>query len=164
MEETILFHAELKPKRSANPGAGFVVLLVLGFFWTIIGGGAAYFGIWPLSVFYGAEFFLILGILSMFIKTGSRVETITLSADALHIKGFGRFHAEKTFNPYWVRAVSQSDDRRYGHIDISSHGERMIVGTLLTANECDLIVRDLNEALAALKEGAPQTDNDAPPA
>jgi len=150
--DDILYQATLKPQRSAKAGAGFVVLLILGFFWTVIGGGAAYFKVWPLSVFYGAEFLLIFVIIRMFIKTGNRIETITLTAEALHVKGEGRFHAEKTFDPYWARAVSQSEDRRYGHIEISSHGQRIIVGTLITANECDIVVRDLNETLRALKE------------
>ena len=154
--DDILFQATLKPQRSAKPGAGFIVLLVLGFFWSVIGGGAAYFGVWPLSVFYGAEFILILGIIRMFIKTGNRIETITLKANTLHVKGPGRFHAEKSFDPYWVRVISDSTDRRYGRIEISSHGERMIVGSLLTANDCDVIARQLNEVLASLKEGAPK--------
>lgn len=154
--DDILYQAILKPRRSSEPGAGFIVLLVLGFFWSVIGGGAAYFGVWPLSVFYGAEFFLILGIIRMFIKTGNRIETITLKTGALHVRGPGRFHAEKSFDPYWVRVVSDSADRRYGHIEISSHGERIIVGALLTANECDDIARQLNEALASLKKSAPK--------
>lgn len=152
----VIFQITLKPRRSAKPGAGFVFLLVLGFFWSVIGGGAAYFGVWPLSFFYGAEFIFILGIIWMFIKTGSRVENITLTAETLHVKKQGRFHAEKSFDPYWVRAVSNSSDRRYGHIEISSHGERIIVGALLTANECDTIVKQLNEALVALKERLPE--------
>jgi uncharacterized membrane protein len=154
--DDILYQTTLKPRRSAKPGAGFIVLLVLGFFWSVIGGGAAYFGVWPLSVFYGAEFILILGIVRMFVKTGNRIETITLKADTLHVKGPGRFHAEKSFDPYWARVVSDSADRRFGHIEISSHGERMIVGALLTANECDDIARQLNAALASLKEAAPK--------
>ncbi len=151
----ILFYAELKPHRSAKPGAGFVVLLVLGFFWTVIGGGAAYFGVWPLSAFYGAEFLLIGGIIRMFIKTGNRFETITLTPDLLLVKGIGRYNPEKSFIPHRVRVVSKSEDRRFGQIEVSSNEENMVVGTFLSANECDLIAQDLNKALASIKEGAP---------
>ena len=154
--DAILYQAELKPRRSAKPKAAVVVLLVLAFFWTVIGGGAAYFGVWPLGTFYGAEFILFSIVIYQFIRTGSRPEYITLTPDALHIKGNGRYHAEKTFDPYWARVISASPDRRYGHIEISSHGESIIVGTLLTANDCDLIVHDLNNALFDLKNSRPK--------
>lgn len=154
--DAILYRAELKPRRSAKPRAAVIVLSVLVFFWTVIGGGAAYFGVWPLGTFYGLEFILFSTIIYQFLRTGGRTEYITLTPHTLHVKKAGRYHAEKTFDPYWVRAVSISPDRRYGHIEISSHGESILIGTLLTANECDAVVRDLNAALFDLKGSRPE--------
>lgn len=149
-----LFFVELKTKRSANPRAGFVFLLVLGFFWSLIGGGTAYLGVWPLSVFYGAEFFLILGISAMFVKTGSKVEFITLVPDNLTVQGSGRYDVKKNFDPFSVAVKSETTDRRFCHIEISSPENQVIIGTLLSANACDTIVNNLNAALADLKAGS----------
>ncbi len=153
-DPNILYRVELKPHRSARPGAGFVVLLVLGFFWSVIGAGAAYFGAWPLSAFYGAEFMLILIIIWMFVKAGDQREYITLTNGLLHVRSSARYGVEKSFNPYWVQVVSKSEDRRSGRIEISSHGESVVVGTHLSANECDAIARELNQVLSGIKEGA----------
>ena len=143
-----LLALELKPHRSGRPNSGFIFLLVLGFFWSIIGGGAAYFRVWPLSVFYGVEFLLILGIIRMFVAAGTRVETITLSADVLRVTRPGRYHNEKSFNPQAVNVSWHATKRGSGRIDISDDIEQMTIGTLLSANECESIAKQVNDALA----------------
>jgi len=111
----LLFHAVLRPRRSAGPkGARVAVGLLVG---GLAAAGLGFWlaGAWPVIGFGGLEVALLWGAFSLHRRTARVVEEVSLTEDALTLvrERPGSRPRQWSFHPYWLR-VSVRGGKKIG--------------------------------------------------
>ena len=63
------------------------------------------YGAWPITIFLGAEYFLLVYLVRMYFKNKNIAENITIDADVIKIEKLKQDKISKTsiFNAYWSK-------------------------------------------------------------
>ena len=152
----LLFHAVLRPRRSAGArGAGVAVGLLAGGL-AAAGLGFGLAGAWPVVGFGGLEVALLWGAFSLHGRAARVVEVLSLTEDALTLirEDPGRPPRQWSFQPYWLRVVV-AGGAESGVIELRSHGRSLAIGAFLGTAERQRLAADLVRALAPLSGLAP---------
>jgi uncharacterized membrane protein len=147
----LLFHAVLRPRRSAGKrGARVAIGLVAGGL-AVAGAGFLLAGAWPVIGFGGLEVALLWGAFCLHGRASRTVEELSLTENALTLRRDdpGRPPRQWSFQPYWLR-VTVVGGAAGGVIELSSHGRSVVIGAFLGAAERQCLAADLIQALAPL--------------
>ncbi|HEY9078642.1 DUF2244 domain-containing protein [Magnetovibrio sp.] len=147
------FIMTLRPRRSADPRVAYGFCAVLGVFWFIAG---LFFTIsmggWPLLGFFGAEFIFIAGMVHIFIRRTEVVETIEITADAVHITRRDLSGQQtKDFPAYWAQVSFSGSPTENAALEIRSHGDAVEIGRFLSASEKNRTADQIQDVLRRLK-------------
>ncbi|MGQ7846812.1 DUF2244 domain-containing protein [Granulosicoccus sp. 3-233] len=111
----------------------------------------AWFGMWMILPFAGAEVVLIVVCLYLTQKRLSRKEVITVDNEAIRLE-WGYNHPEVTVNlpRQWSRLAYSFPDSVFevGHLSVVAHGERYALGSCLNKDEKRALYAELKSALA----------------
>ncbi len=111
----------------------------------------AWFGMWMILPFAGAEVVLIVVCLYLTQKRLSRKEVITVDNEAIRLE-WGYNHPEVTVNlpRQWSRLAYSFPDSVFevGHLSVVAHGERYALGNCLNKDEKRALYVELKSALA----------------
>ncbi len=136
-EGDALFDAVLTPHRSLGP-RGFLVLMtavcVLSF-----GAGLVFFlvGAWPVIGFFGIDVVLIYAFFRINYRRARQYERVRLSPQQLRIdkvSHHGRWRSF-VFQPAWVRVEMEEPAEPDTPLHLASHGQRLKIGSFLSAEE-----------------------------
>jgi len=150
------FILTLRPRRSADPRVAYGFCGVLGVFWLIAG---LFFtlsmGGWPLLGFFGAEFIFIAGMVHIFIRRTEVVETIEITAQAVHVTRRDLSgQNDKEFPAYWAQVAFNGSPTENAALEIRSHGDAIEIGQFLSAAEKNRIAAKIQDVLSGLKSAA----------
>lgn len=147
----LLFHAVLRPRRSAGGRGARVVVGLLAGGLAVAGLGFGLAGAWPVIGFGGLEVALLWAAFGLHGRAARTVEVLSLTEDALTVvrESHGRPPRRWSFQPYWLRVVP-ADGAQGGGIELSSHGRSMAIGAFLGEAERHRLAADLIQALAPL--------------
>ncbi len=111
----------------------------------------AWFGMWMILPFAGAEVILLVVCLYLTQKRLSRKEVITVDNEAIRLE-WGYNHPEVTVNlpRQWSRLAYSFPDNVFevGHLSLVAHGERYDLGSCLNKDEKQALYAQLKSALA----------------
>jgi uncharacterized membrane protein len=135
--EPAAFDAVLYPNQSLGQG-GFALLMgAIVLVSATIGAGFVMVGAWPVTGFLGLDVLLLYLAFRWSYRQGRRAEFIRLDGESLVVRRVepgGRQH-EWCFQPYWVRVVMDDPPRHDSQLLLVSHGQRLAIGSFLTAGE-----------------------------
>ena len=154
VDDRPVFAAELFPYRSLGPRGFVAVMLLMGVFCLFYGGLFAAKGAWPIGLFLGADFVLVLGAFWLNYRSGRIREQVVVSRADVSIRKVspsGRV-VETRFNPFWVRFLV----RRLQGVGIRSmhlrgEGRETEVGSFLSQEDRESFARAFTGALATVK-------------
>jgi uncharacterized membrane protein len=146
----VFFDAVLQPHRSLSPlgfqllmAATAVALLAVGLlFWQL--------GAWPVIGFCGLEFLLLYGAFRLNSRAARAYERLRLSDDGLEISRVrpnGTVSRVWRLQPNWLRIDIDNRPDHDSQLILSSHGQRMVVGSFLAPEERLDLAKALGEAL-----------------
>ncbi len=152
----LLFHAVLRPRRSAGGRGARVAVGLLAGGLAVAGLGFGLAGAWPVIGFGGLEVALLWGAFCLHGRAARTVEVLSLTEDVLTVvrESPGRPPRGWSFQPYWLRVVV-ADEAQGGGVELRSHGRAVAIGTFLGAAERQRLAADLGHALAPLSGLAP---------
>jgi len=145
-----LFHAVLTARRSlggrgllwaAGLLAGLAVLTALVFL---------LLGAWPVAGFVGAEVGMAVLLLVLHHRAGRAREELTLDEAGLTVAriDWAGHREEERLQPAWLRvSLRPAEGLRAGHIELSTHGRRLAVGSFLAPEEQAELAEALERAL-----------------
>lgn len=146
----LLFDAVLQPHRSLSR-LGFVILmLVLCLISFTAGIMFLLQGAWPVFGFFGLDVLAVYVAFKLNYRSGRQFETVQLGGDGLRVRRVqpsGRSH-EWTFAPNWLQVRMDNPPRHASQLELSSHGQSVVIGAFLTPNERLEVAVALREALA----------------
>ncbi len=148
-----LFDAVLYPHRSLSP-RGLAVLMtgVIGALVLV----AAFFtllGAWPVLPFFGAEIVMVFFTFRLNNRDARSFERLCLTEDALtvdQVRPSGRRRRHSFRPPHWLRVDLTRRPGGNDELIISSHGESLVIGRFLSADERREIAASLANALKKL--------------
>lgn len=150
------FDAVLYPNRSLGTVGFYVLMAAIVVVSAAVGAGFVLAGAWPVTGFLGLDVLLLYLAFRWNVRQSRRAEFIRLDGDGLTIRRVepdGRMR-EWRFEPYWVRIAIDDPPRPDSQLIVSSHGERLALGTFLRADERVEIARALRAALSAHRAAA----------
>lgn len=152
----LLFHAVLRPRRSAGGRGARVAVGLLAGGLAVAGLGFGLAGAWPVIGFGGLEVALLWGAFRLHGRAARSVEVLSLTEDALTVvrESPGRPPRRWSCQPYWLR-VAVADGGQGGGIELRSHGRAVAIGAFLGEAERHRLAADLGRALAPLSGLAP---------
>lgn len=152
-----LFHAVLRPRRSAGRRSARVAVGLLAGGLAAAGLGFGLAGAWPVIGFGGLEVALLWGAFSLHGRAARAVEVLSLTEEALTLRREqpGSRPQQWSFHPYWLRVSVRGGKDGRGTIQISSHGRTLAIGAFLAADEREQLAADLSRALVPLSGLAP---------
>ena len=145
----LLFDAELRPHRSLSP-LGF--LIVMGFVSTVSFGAGVLFllqGAWPVFGFFGLDVVAVYVAFRMSYRSGRLIETVQLTEKELlvtRVQPSGRSR-RWTFAPNWLQVRMDDPPKHQSQLVLSSHGDRLAIGSFLTPKERLEVAKALRDAL-----------------
>lgn len=147
------FIMTLRPRRGADPRVAYGFCGILGVFWLIAG---LFFTIsmggWPLLGFFGAEFIFIAGMVHIFIRRTEVVETIEITANAVHITRRDLSGQQtKNFPAYWAQVTFNGSPTENAALEIHSHGDAIEIGKFLSASEKNRTADQIQDVLRRLR-------------
>ena len=111
----------------------------------------AWFGMWMILPFAGAEVVLIIVCLYLTQRRLSRKEVITVDNEAIRLE-WGYNHPEVTVNlpRRWSRLSYSCPESMFevGHLSVAAHGKRYALGSCLNKDEKRALYTELKSALA----------------
>lgn len=140
----------LRPTRSMTwPEAKRFILLVTAMC-ALIGGTAAWYGLWMVMPFSGLEALAVAAAFYVVLKEGERREYVRIEGDRLVIETGARdVERRYEFNRPWVRVDLRRS--RYRHhpsrLFVGTHGRHVELGRFLTDGERETFSRSLINAL-----------------
>ncbi len=146
----VLFHAELRPNRSAGLSVAnnVLIFLLVVFVPTAIGFTLA--GAWPVFGFLGLELVLLYGALRLNLRSSRVVETIAVTRSRLTVHRRNPWGRDQSWSlqPQWLNV----DADRRGRLELRSQGRILALGAFLTRAERVALADKLQRALAALAQ------------
>jgi uncharacterized membrane protein len=143
------FDAILYPHRSLPP-LGFAILMsAVVLVSAAVGAGFVLIGAWPVTGFFGLDVLLLYLAFRWNYRQGRRAELIRLDQQGLAVRRIepsGR-HREWRFEPHWVRVTMDDPPRPDSQLTVGSHGQQLIIGAFLTAEERLEVAKALRAAL-----------------
>ena len=158
-----LFDAVLYPHRSLS-ARGFAMLMA-----GVIGAmvlAAAFFtllGAWPVLPFFGAEILLVFVAFRLNNRDARACERLRLTQDALtveQVRPSGRRHRHSFRPPHWLRIDLAQRPGGNNELIVSSHGDSLVIGRFLSADERREIATNLRTALKRLVSPTQSPDLD----
>jgi uncharacterized membrane protein len=150
------FDAVLYPHRSLPP-LGFAILMIaVVVVSAAVGAGFFLIGAWPVTGFFGLDVLLLYLAFRWNYRQGRRTELIRLDQQGLAVRQIepsGR-HREWRFEPCWVRVTMDDPPRPDSQLTVGSHGQQLIIGAFLTAEERLEVAKALRAALRDQRNGA----------
>lgn len=155
-EQVPVFETVLSPHRSLS-GPGF--LIVMGVFGAAsFAAGVAFLsmGAWPVIGFFGLDVLLLYIAFRLNYRAGQLQEHIRLTAAALDVSRRAPSGSESRwrFQPYWVRLTHDRPEDHDGELSLSSHGQRLVIGSFLAPEQRTALAGGLGAALARVKSGS----------
>lgn len=149
------FSAVLTPHRSLGP-KGFLVFMA-AISAISFGTGLIFYlmGAWPVMGFMGLDILLVYIAFRINFRALRVYETVDLTQDALtvtRVAPSGRSRSWR-FNPYWVRLSLDERVGRTSELSLTSHGQRLVLGSFLTDPEREDFAAALKNALQAARTG-----------
>ncbi len=151
----LLFHAVLRPRRSAGGRGARVAVGLLAGGLAVAGLGFGLAGAWPVIGFGGLEVALLWGAFCLLGRAARTVEVLSLTEDVLTVVRERRRAARAMVVPSLLVRVSVGRKGDRGPSSSSSHGRSLAIGTFLGAAERQRLAADLGHALAPLSGLAP---------
>lgn len=157
--EALQFDAVLQPHRSLNP-RGFMLLMgFIGLVSFVAGIVFTAMGAWPVLGFFGLDVLAIYIAFRLNFRAARLHERVQLSASRLQISrtlpnGLRRVWR---FNPYWAR-IGRAGSGDADGVLVRSHGEGVVLGRFLSADEQQDFAVALDDALSRARAAS------APPA
>lgn len=147
-EEPLHFDAVLRPHRSLGPRGFMVVMGFIGVVSFIAGVVFTAMGAWPVFGFFGLDVLAIYIAFRINFRAARLNERVRLSSSLLHItrtlpSGLDRVWR---FNPYWARIGLAGSGDGEG-VAVRSHGQSVVLGRFLTADEQQDFAVALDDAL-----------------
>lgn len=149
------FDAVLTPHRSLSR-KGFVIMMTLVAVVSFIAGVAfLLMGAWPVFGFFGLDVALIYGAFKLNYRAGRVHETVQLSDGELKVRRVAPNGATRawSFQPYWVRVVTEEQRADDVGLYLVSHGRRLRIGAFLAPEERRDFADALRRALEAARTG-----------
>jgi uncharacterized membrane protein len=149
------FSAVLMPHRSLGPN-GFLFFMAVVSAVSFITGFVFYLaGAWPVMGFFFLDVLLIYLAFKLNYRAAGAYETVSISGRELtvtRVLASGRSNSW-TLNPYWARVELATRPGRASRLLLTSHGNRLVVGSFLSESERREFAAALRDALAACKGG-----------
>jgi uncharacterized membrane protein len=151
-----IFAVRLSPYRSLSP-AGFN-LLMMGVAAIAFCGGLIFWlmGAWPVVGFFGLDILLIQLAFRLNYRSARAFEEVEIRPAALTVRkvsASGRIR-EFGFNPYWARLeIERRADELISALRITSHGQRLDIGSFLGPGERESFASAFSAALARVRAG-----------
>ena len=137
--------------RSMNWRQNLYLAATLGFVCMGMAIVLAWFGMWMILPFAGAEVVLIVVCLYLTQKRLSRKEVITVENEEIRLE-WGYTEPEVTVNlpRQWSRLAYSFPESVFevGHLSVVAHGKRYILGSCLNKSEKQALYTELKSALA----------------
>jgi uncharacterized membrane protein len=160
VSDLVFFNAVIEPNRPLPPRGLFLVIGTIALISFIAGVVFVMHGAWPVTPFFGADVLLLYWAFILIRERSRRRERIVLTASELVVerKSVGRPAVRHTLNPYWLRVEHDDPERVGADLALVSHGNRLVVGSYLGADErarlADALRAALAEARAAPSHGS----------
>ena len=146
-----VFAAELTPYRSLGRNGFRLVLAASG----ILGLGYGLFfllsGAWPVGIFFGLDFLLLVIALKMSYRSGRRREEVSVSRSHVSVRKFsptGRM-VEHRFNPFWARLrINRHEEFGILSMHVTGEGRATDVGSFLNPDDKESFAAAFRAALA----------------
>lgn len=140
----------LRPTRSMSWSEAKRFIALVTVLCALIGGSAAWFGLWLVMPFSGLEALAVAVAFYVVLKAGERREYVCIEGDRLVIEtGAREVEHRYEFNRPWVRVDLRRS--RYRHhptrLFVGSHGRAVELGRFLTDGERETFSRSLINAL-----------------
>jgi uncharacterized membrane protein len=149
-----VFSAELFPYRSLGRRGFSVMLLLMGGFSLFYGGFFVAKGAWPIGLFLGATFLLVLGAFWLNYRSGRVREQVVVSRSDVSVRKVspsGRV-VEVRFNPFWVRfLVRRLKGVGIRSMHVEGEGRNTEIGAFLSQEDRESFARAFAGALATVK-------------
>lgn len=137
--------------RSMSWRANLYLAASLGFVCVGMAVVMAFFGMWMILPFAGAEVVLIVVCLYLTQRRLSRKEVITVEKEAIRLE-WGYNHPEVTVNlpRRWSRLSYSCPESMFemGHLSVAAHGKHYVLGSCLNKDEKRALYTELKSALA----------------
>lgn len=146
------FEAMLYPNRSLG-NTGFLLLMTaIALVSGLIGAGFALIGAWPVTGFLGLDVLLLYVAFRWHFRQSRQLDMIKLDQEGLTVRRFMPDQKEQTwhFETAWVQVVQE--DRK---LMLRSHGNELVIGSFLTADERRTFAQTLKAAIQAARHPAP---------
>lgn len=145
----VLFTTELRPNRSATPGAVHRLALILCVILIPAGMIFIYVGAWPVFGFLGLELVALIVLLKLHHRRGYMVERIVLTAEDLSVERLDPWGRRQcwSFQRHWVQVNLENADDLNGNLELRSHGKALTIGAFLTPPERSEAASTLRRAL-----------------
>ena len=143
------FEAVIYPNHSLG-SKGFVLLMgAIALVSGLIGAGFAMVGAWPVTGFLGLDVLLLYLAFRWHFRQSRRVDLISVDQNRLTVRRILPDDKEQTwhFETAWVQV--SLDDRQ---LKLRSHGEELVIGTCLTADERRAFAQSLKSAIKAHRD------------
>ncbi|MEM6464345.1 MAG: DUF2244 domain-containing protein [Pseudomonadota bacterium] len=144
----------LTPHRSLGARGRTIVLCVIAVAALAHAAVFAVAGAWPIPVFFGAEFFLIMGAFWLNTRAARAREIVSVSRTNLSVQKVapsGR-RRDYSFNPFWARFhVSRHDEAGITNMRITGQGNSTDVGSFLNPDDRESFARAFSGALASVR-------------
>lgn len=137
--------------RSMSWRANLYLAASLGFVCMGMAIAMAWFGMWMILPFAGAEVVLIVACLYLTQKRLSRKEVITVDNEAIRLEwGYNQPDVTVNLPRRWTRLSYSCPDSVFevGHLSVAAHGERYALGSCLNKAEKRALYTELKSALA----------------
>ncbi len=111
-------------------------------------------GAWPVVGFFGLDVLLIQQAFRLNYRAAKAFEEVTVTRQSLNIRkvsASGRVQ-EFGFNPYWARLeIDRRPDRLISRLCITSHGQRLDIGSFLGPDERESFSAAFSAALGKVR-------------
>jgi uncharacterized membrane protein len=159
------FDAVLYPNRSLPPFGFAILMIAVVAVSAAIGAGFFLIGAWPVTGFFGLDVLLLYLAFRWNYRQGRRAEFIRLDQAGLTVRRVepnGRSR-EWCFDSYWVRIAMDDPPRHDSQLVLHSHGDHLVIGAFLTAEERLEVAKALKAALQAHRGIGPGGTSGAAP-
>ena len=104
------------------------------------------YGAWPITIFLGAEYFLLVYLVRMYFKNKNIAENITIDADVIKIEKLKQDKILKTstFKTYWSK-INFSKQKNKSSLTIRESNKEIEVGSFLHSDIKESLYLKLNK-------------------
>lgn len=154
LNEQPVFAAELTPHRSLGR-RGFRVMLLIAGLLTIV--HMVFFliaGAWPVVVFFGIDFLLLIGAFRLNYRAALAREEVSVSRTALSIRKYAPSGTvrEVNFNPFWARLnIVRHDEIGIVSMQVSDGRRQTDIGSFLNREDRESFATAFSGALATVR-------------